>query len=375
MVNMNMTHNKQLKLLFTISLILIVSTPIFTLKPATAQTSGTYDKTFSWDYDGKHWNWNLSIPVALYDAYKNVPVYTRTKNGPSGYGFLTTTDDAYVQMVAQKLNETATGQGYSSYDKVSFVLAFVQSLPYTSDNVTEGYNEYPRFPIETLVDGGGDCEDTSVLFATITLIMGYGTVYVNPTNHYAVGILGDNLKGTYWEYPEGSGNKYYYCETTGDGFTIGLLPDQFGGRSAYIYPIDENSQYVPNVVVTLPTDAPTPTKAPLIGTHPPDPTTNPNNQDPTAQTPRPLSFNLIEENPLISFAIIFAIVCSIALAIWSAKKPGHEETIPEPTTPPPPTAQEVSLQTETQADKYCIYCGSQNRGYAAYCEKCGKQIS
>jgi len=27
---------------------------------------------------------------------------------------------------------------------VSFVMAFVQSLPYTSDSVTTGYNEYPR---------------------------------------------------------------------------------------------------------------------------------------------------------------------------------------------------------------------------------------
>jgi hypothetical protein len=370
MVNMNMAQKKH-KLLFAIALILIVSTPLFILKPAAAQTDGYYDKSFSWDYAGKHWNWNLSIPSALYDAYKSVPVHTRTKNGPSGYGFLTTTDDAYVKMVAAKLNETATGQGYNSYDKVSFVLAFVQSLPYTSDKVTSGYDEYPRFPIETLVDGGGDCEDTSILFATITLIMGYGTVYINPTDHYAVGVLGDNLKGTYWEYPDGSGNKYYYCETTGDGFTIGLLPDQFIGKNAYIYPIDETSQYVPNVSVTLPTDAPTPTKAPLIGTAPPVATTNPDNQDPTAQTPKPLSFNLIEENPLISFVIIFAIVFCIALAIWSARRPRHDEPTPEQAPPPPPTAQEVSLQ----ADKFCVCCGAQNKGYAAYCENCGKQLN
>jgi hypothetical protein len=69
--------------------------------------------------------------------------------------------------------------------------------------------------------------------------MGYGTVYINPTNHYAVGILGDNLKGTYWEYPQTSGQKYYYCETTGDGFKIGQIPETYSGVSAYIYPIDE----------------------------------------------------------------------------------------------------------------------------------------
>ena len=99
------------------------------------------------------------------------------------------------------MNDTTTQLGYNSFDQVSFVLAFVQSLPYTSDSVTTGHDEYPRFPIETLVDDGGDCEDTSILFATLTLIMGYGTVYINPPDHYAVGILGNNLNGTYWTYP------------------------------------------------------------------------------------------------------------------------------------------------------------------------------
>jgi hypothetical protein len=125
----------------------------------------------------------------------------------------------------------------------------------------------------------------------------------------------------------------------------------------------------------MPTNEPTPTKTPLIGTHPPDPTVNPDDQDPTAQTPKPLSFNLIQENPLISFIIIFAIVFSIALAIWSSRRPRHQhESVPEPAPPTPPTVQEVSMQTDIQEDKFCIYCGVKNRGYAVYCEKCGQQI-
>jgi uncharacterized protein YpmB len=82
------------------------------------------------------------------------------------------------------------------------------------------------------------------------------------------------------------------------------------------------------------------------------------------------------DNPLISFVIIFAIVVSIALAIWSARRPKHhDEAIPEPTPPPPPTVQEVSMQTTVEEDKFCIFCGVQNKGYAVFCEKCGKQIS
>jgi hypothetical protein len=361
MVKMDWLSLKQKPIRVSIILLLalIICSPIVFPHQAAAQTDGYYTKSFSWDYNGKHWNWNLSIPQNLYDAYKAVPVSTRTRDGPAGYGFCTTTKDSYIQSLAKELNDTATQQGYNSFDKVSFVLAFVQSLPYTSDNVTEGYNEYPRFPIETLVDDGGDCEDTSILFATLTLIMGYGTVYINPPDHYAVGILGNNLHGTYWTHPEGSNKTYYYCETTGDGFKIGQLPDAFQGQSAFIYDIDENKQFVPNVVV-MPTSEPSPTDS-----------ASPTITQPSVQPVLPLSFNLISDNPLLFIIIAFAIVVSIALAVWSVRKPKQPPV--EAPTPSEPSSPQVQ-NTASEGTKFCIYCGSSNKAYAVYCEKCGKQI-
>ncbi len=99
--------------------------------------------------------------------------------------------------LADKLNETATQLGYNSCDEVNFVLAFVQSIPYKLDNASTAYQDYPRFPVETLVDDVGDCKSHSVLFATLMLILDYGTVFINPPDHLAVGILGNNLPGTY----------------------------------------------------------------------------------------------------------------------------------------------------------------------------------
>ena len=211
--------------------------------------SDSYHEDFSWSYKGNDWTWSLDIPQSLYEAYKSVPVSTRTKNGLAGYGFLTTTNDVYIKMVADKLEEAAAKENYEPYDQVSFVLAFVQSLPYTSDQVTSGYDEYPRFPLETLVDNGGDCEDTSILFATLTLIMGYGTVYINPPEHCAVGVLGNNLHGYYYTY---NNKTYYYCETTGNGWEIGQIPTEFEDEKAYIYEINTYQQYVPNVEVITP---------------------------------------------------------------------------------------------------------------------------
>jgi len=105
------------KLFLIAFLSLIIAVPAFAVQPAAAQTNQTsqyYEKTFEWDYNGKHWTWNLSIPQVLYDAYKSVPVSTRTRQGPSGYGFLTTTQDSYIRSLAVKLNDTANSQGYGS---------------------------------------------------------------------------------------------------------------------------------------------------------------------------------------------------------------------------------------------------------------------
>jgi hypothetical protein len=370
---------KRTKLLVILTLAIIISVPMILPYKAAAQTDGYFNKSFAWDYNGKHWTWNLSIPQNLYEDYKLVPVSTRTRDGPAGYGFCTTTKDSYVQILAQKLNDTTNQLGYNSFDKVSFVLAFVQSLPYTSDSVTSGHDEYPRFPIETLVDDGGDCEDTSILFATLTLIMGYGTVYINPPDHYAVGILGNNLHGTYWTYPTGSNKTYYYCETTGDNFKIGQLPDEFQLKSAYIYEINENKQYVSNIELTppieptpLPTDAgsiitqPTPTKQPN-----PTASTSPSITQPSIQPVLPLSFNLISENPIFFVIIMIAIIASVILATWSVRKP-KSPLLAESAPPEPSVIQESNGGFE--GTKFCIHCGFNNKSYATYCEKCGKQI-
>ena len=159
MVQMNKLSRKQKPIQFVILALIVLSLSASLILPyrAVAQTDGYYNKSFAWNYDGRHWTWNLSIPQALYADYKSIPVSTRTRDGPAGYGFCTTTQDIYIRALAQKLNDTTTQLGYNSFDSVSFVLAFVQSLPYTSDSVTTGRDEYPRFPIETLVDDGGDC--------------------------------------------------------------------------------------------------------------------------------------------------------------------------------------------------------------------------
>jgi len=370
---------KPVRLLIIFTLVFFVSLPIIRpLGVVTAQSPDQnqyYNRDFAWDYDGNHWTWNLSIPVALYDAYKAVPDSTRIQNGPAGYDFCVTTKDSYLQGLVEKLNETVTQLGYGSLDQINFILAFVQSIPYKSDLNTTGYEEYPRFPIETLVDQAGDCDCKSVLFATLTLMMGYGAVFISPTDHLAVGVLGNGLSGTYWTYEN---RTYYYAETTGTGFKVGELPDEFKGQSAYVYPIDESHQYVLESQAT-PSNGPAPTISP--NTPAPTPTLEPNPAaspsptiaGPTIQPVEPLSFNLISDNPILFILIVLAIVTSIIVAVKSAKKPKEPQPLNQTVSPEPSTPQVTS--TNLEDNKFCIYCGSSNKSVALYCEKCGKRIA
>ena len=72
----SLLSRKPVKLLIILALVLFVSLPIirpFEELSSSPDQSQNYTREFSWDYGGNHWIWNLSIPVALYNAYKAVP--------------------------------------------------------------------------------------------------------------------------------------------------------------------------------------------------------------------------------------------------------------------------------------------------------------
>ena len=375
-------RHKPLTLLIVVTVAFLVCSPIIhpfgVVAAQTQDQTQYYNREFAWNYGGEHWTWNLSIPTALYEAYIAVPDSVRTQIPLSGFGYFTTTEDSYLQSLVTKINATATQQGYTSCQEVNFVLAFVQSIPYATDLNSTGYQDYPRFPVETLIDNVGDCKSHSILFATLSLMLGYGAVFINPPDHLAVGILGNNLQGTYWTY---NNQTYYYCETTGEGFTIGQLPSQFDGESAYVYPIDTSEQYIVNVQ-SLSSIEPNPSSAPYGPNTPettptiePNPATTPlpTIAGPTIQPVQPLSLNLISDDPILFVLIIAAIGLCVAAVIKPVKS-GRGNAVPQQAVSPE-TSSPKAEETDLANGKFCIYCGSSNKSFALYCENCGKKIA
>lgn len=101
-------------------------------------------------------------------------------------------------------------------------LAVAQGIPYVKDRDSVGKDEYWRYPIESLVDQEGDCEDSTILAAAILRRMGFDVAMIFTKGHAALGVAG--LPGAKGHFVEHDGRDYMYCETTGTGWRVGQLP-------------------------------------------------------------------------------------------------------------------------------------------------------
>ena len=212
------------------------------LTPEAFGASELITRSYTWSYwpcRDHEWTWEIQVPQALYDHYRAKP-----RPPTNDYSVYVTDprDTAYTGELARKLQEEAQKRGFDENDTIHFAASFVQKLPYALDIETTGYDEYPRYPIETLVDEGSDCEDTSILLAKLLHTMGYDVVLVNLTSHIAVGVLeGQGFCGTYYRH---NGKRYFYLETTGEAGRAGVVPSEYRTQPAYIYDI------VPAAIVT-----------------------------------------------------------------------------------------------------------------------------
>jgi len=192
----------------------------------------TVTQHYDWKYPYGTWQWDLPIRLSTYVEYFERPRPPLV----SSYVDMAKDPSPYIDRMANQLKDAAVKANFSEVQKLDFVVAFVQSLPYTQDKVTTTADEYPRYPLETLFDRGGDCEDTSILVAALLDRLGYevALLHLDNAHHMAVGVAVSNASGQYYEY---SGKKYYYLETTGEGWRVGQIPTDITDARAAIYPL------------------------------------------------------------------------------------------------------------------------------------------
>ena len=165
----------------------------------------------TWTFGG------VTYTIRLDMLYSDVFWYTYSD--PYGNIRLSLTDPAYVSnyhtvddgtLLELMRMLSAYGSGMDRTEFARFVLSFVQTIPYVTDEDSVGEREYWKYPLETLWDGGGDCEDSTILYDTLMLMAGYDVAFVLFQDHamsaVSVDVDGHSLTR--------DGIVYVFCETT-----------------------------------------------------------------------------------------------------------------------------------------------------------------
>ena len=192
------------------------------------KVTGDVDRTFTWTYNKAKYTVTLGID---YDDYRyakglySVNQRCQTSDHIRDKTFVTYSykDEVmapYMEELVDKMI-AALKERHSSIsesDLLNYILAFTQYIEYQSDEEYMGTSEYWKFPLETLFDEGGDCEDTSILFCAIAhqcrekMNMEYRTAMLLLPGHMAgAAMLKDK---TAWSY----------AETTATDYKLGDIP-------------------------------------------------------------------------------------------------------------------------------------------------------
>lgn len=159
-----------------------------------------------WNHNSLQYATQFGIPEDKYWYYKN----KERGNCCEGWTGFATSNDQTIKTIAKDIVDVSISTGDTC--KACIAIDFVESMIYEYDIDYIGRNEYPKYPIETIVDGKGDCEDTSFLMASILEALNIDAVLLLYPGHMAVGVWCDGCSGTYYLY---NGRKYYFLETTG----------------------------------------------------------------------------------------------------------------------------------------------------------------
>ncbi|MCK4270966.1 MAG: hypothetical protein KAW93_10860, partial [Methanogenium sp.] len=116
------------------------------------------------------------------------------------------------------LQEIKTARNLDDDGYAELITLFVQSIPYKTDNE----NPDPKFPVETIYENSGDCDDKSILLAGLLQREGYDVILFEfiEEEHMGVGILspGYGYAGTDYAYIEATDvNLIGWTDITLDG--------------------------------------------------------------------------------------------------------------------------------------------------------------
>jgi hypothetical protein len=169
---------------------------------------------------------NVPINVSVYDGAKQAEKATTVYGNISESVWLAQSYRAMVQDPAQdglytaflkEADKIRIQQKLSDDEYLELIAVYVQSLQYETREQNPA-----KFPVETVVDRAGDCDDKSLLLAGLLSREGYTVALFlfGPESHMALGVGSDDYRY--------KNTGYAFVETTNYSF-IGVPTDKLGG--------------------------------------------------------------------------------------------------------------------------------------------------
>ncbi|MFY9800211.1 MAG: hypothetical protein WAK10_03080 [Methanoregula sp.] len=171
---------------------------------------------------------SLTVPinVSVYEGAKQAEKATTVYGNISESVWLSKSYRAMVQDPAQdslytaflaEADKTRIRQKLTDDEYLELFAVYVQSLQYETREQNPA-----KFPVETVVDRAGDCDDKSLLLAGLLSREGYTVALLlfGPESHMAVGVGSDDYRY--------KNTGYAFVETTNYSF-IGVPTDNLGG--------------------------------------------------------------------------------------------------------------------------------------------------
>jgi hypothetical protein len=186
---------------------------------------------FSWNYIGPQ-EVSLPNPEFLFDYQSTID---RTKHDDYSLYIFDSYDDEYIDII---VDEILSGFSATDIKIINNIASFVQTIEYKSDSEEDDSFEYPRYPVETLFDAQGDCEDKAILTASMLYSLGYDIALLRLPNHMAVGVRLSEEDIPNYEYFI---DDYYFLETTTKNKPCGFIPHEYReyNDSVTIYPVSD----------------------------------------------------------------------------------------------------------------------------------------
>jgi predicted transglutaminase-like cysteine proteinase len=192
----------------------------FTWRPWPDGGNVLQEFTASFVIDDKAYQKTRKLPRLPTDKLENYLRYVRDEFTES------------VQQVAAHIRRQSEEKEFTLLQEVGNAVCFTRSIPYARDEDTHNVPDYANYPIETLYETAGDCEDHAILAACLLYYLGHdvGLFFLkfSDSGHIALGYNTKDGAGPF-SARASNGTEYYYIETvpTSASEQIGDISEEF----------------------------------------------------------------------------------------------------------------------------------------------------